>query len=417
MAQEPDAGVGKGMTTIIRIIIMACAGVLLASALAVLAGDGEIGASDELRTTLMNSGFSSDATMEALAQFQSASANPVKLAKAVEVYRVMLYRDPANPYSWCDLAEALQRIEKTDEARKMFARAIELGPAIPPVQARAGNFYYLTGDVTSAVKAYSTVLSTVHDYDSIVFMTLGRLGLRPQEVVARVLPKETVTGANYLTFVMKSGSPGDVDAVWAWLRANKLPDDAIAGRYIDYLLQKESSSKAALTWANYAGEHRGDYLRPNMVYNGGFKLPPAPSRLDWQIQPLEGVETRIDSDDKGNRELDIRFGGQVNVNYAHVSQVVCLSPGRYHFRARIRSNGVTTNKGVQFYMSDPTGRLQWSSEPIMGTRPWTWLDEDLIVPASQFQTLQIVRRPSEKIDSKIEGSVSIRDVSIVRVGT
>ena len=402
---------------LVRIIVMACACMLLAGALAVLAGDGIIGSSGDLRTWLMDNGFSSDGTIDSLAQLQSASSNPVRLAKAVETYRTMLYRDPANPYSWCDLAEALQRTGKTEEARKVFARAIELGPGIPPVQARAGNFYYLTGDAAAAVSSYRTVLSIVHDYDSIVFMTLGRLGLQPKEVVARVLPKERITGSNYLAFVMKSGSPEDTDAVWSWLRANKLADDAIAARYIDYLLQKQSSSKAAMTWADFAGDKRGDYLRPNMVYNPGFKHPPAPSRLDWQIQPLEGVEAGIDSDDGGNRELHIRFNGQTNVNYAHVSQVVCLSPGRYRFRARVRSDGLTTNQGVEFYMADPSGRFQWSTGPITGTHPWTWIEQDFNVPPSQFQTLQIVRRPSEKIDNKIEGSLWIGNVSIVKLGS
>jgi hypothetical protein len=404
------------MTTI-RIIVIAFACLLLTASLAVLAGDGVIASSDELRTWIVNAGLSSDSVVESQAQYQTASSNPLRLAKAADLYRTLLYRDPANPYRWCDYADALQLTGDTERARKAFARAIELGPAIPPVQARAGNFYYAIGDVEAAVASYRTVLSTVHDYDSIIFMTLGRLGLQPTDVLARALPAERVTGANYLAFVMNSGTLNDTDAVWSWLRANKLADDATAARYIDYLLRKNSSSKAALAWADYLGERRGDYLRPNMVYNGSFKNAPTPSRLDWQIQPLEGVEASIDSGSGGNPELHIRFDGKSNVNYAHVSQTVCLSPGQYRFRARVRSDALTTNKGVLFYMTDPSGRLQWSTEAITGTHPWTWIEQDLLVPASQFQTLQIVRRPSEKIENKIEGSIWIQHVSIVKLGS
>ncbi len=400
----------------VRIIVIVFASLVLAGALAVLAGDGKIETSDGLRNWLMTNGLSSDGVVEYQAQFEAASSNPVRLAKSAGIYRTLLYRDPANPYRWCDLAEALQLTGETEQARKAIERAIALGPGIPPVQARAGNFYYQTGDVAAAVSSYRTVLSLVHDYDSIIFMTLGRLGLTPEDVVARALPKERVTGANYLAFVMNSGSPKDTDAVWSWLRANKLADDPIAARYIDYLLRKEASSKAALVWADYTGERRGDYLRPNMVYNGVFKNPPTPSRLDWQIQPLEGVEAGIDADDGGNRQLHIQFAGKSNVNYGHVSQVVCLSPGRYRFRARVRSEGLTTNKGVQFFIGDPSGRFQWSTEAIMGTHPWAWIDQELIVPPSQFQTLQIVRRLSEKIENKIEGSIWIQSVSIVKLG-
>ncbi len=396
------------------IVVAAGACAVLAGSLAILAGDGAFPTADGLRTTLMNSGYSSDGTLEFIAQTESESSNPVRLAQAVQVYRTLLYRDPANPYRWCDLAEAWQLTGNMEQARAAFARATALAPAIPPVQARAGNFYFVTGDADAAIASYRVVLSLVHDYDWIVFLNLKRLGLSTRETTTRALPADRETASNYLRFVFSSGSLGDADLVWSWISGSKLADDSTAALLVDYLLSKSAAPHAAEIWANYVGSRRGDFLRPNLVYNGDFSQTLAPCRLDWRIQTMDGVEARIETPGAATRNLHIQFNGLANVDYHHVSQVVCLSPGRYRFRARIRSDGLTTNSGVQFHIADPTGRLQWSTDAILGSHPWMWIEEELSVPPSQFQTIEIVRRPSEKFDSKIEGSIWIDNVSIER---
>ena len=65
--------------------------------------------------------------MDALVQQHGgevASVPPAEIAK-------LLVRDPAGPYRWEDMGEALQKSGRIAEARASFARAVTLGPGIP----------------------------------------------------------------------------------------------------------------------------------------------------------------------------------------------------------------------------------------------------------------------------------------------
>ena len=53
-----------------------------------------------------------------------------------------LKRDPAGPYRWEDVGEALEKSGRTEAARYCFARAITLGPRIPSMLFRDADFHF-----------------------------------------------------------------------------------------------------------------------------------------------------------------------------------------------------------------------------------------------------------------------------------
>ena len=59
--------------------------------------------------------------------------DPRSLEWAVSAYQESLRRDPASPFRWCDLGEALERRGDLTRAKYCFERGVELGPNSPPV--------------------------------------------------------------------------------------------------------------------------------------------------------------------------------------------------------------------------------------------------------------------------------------------
>lgn len=81
----------------------------------------------------------------------AAGAGPQRFAEA-------LRQDMASPQRWADLAEALLHAKRPGEARYCIARAVALGPHLPPVLLRAMNFYVLAGDREPAREASEAAL-------------------------------------------------------------------------------------------------------------------------------------------------------------------------------------------------------------------------------------------------------------------
>ena len=392
---------------------LAGAGVLC-GALAVLGGEGTFPLAAGLRERLIGAGWSSAGIVEWRAQQAAGSLDRAGQFRAVEIYRSLVLRDAANPYRWCDWAEALQAAGLVEEARKAFGEARVLGPAIPPVLVRAGNFYYATQDRKAAVEAYASVLRLTHEYDPIIFLTLRRLGLEAGDITATVLPKDSETAKNFLDFSIRSGDVGDTNAVWKWSVKEGLGSDRLGTQYVDFLLKQGQGSGAVSAWALYTGNRREDYPEGNLVFNSRFRFEPSGSRLDWHMEAIDGVETEIERQG-GARALHIRFAGQANVAYRHVWQHVWIPPGNYRIRAHVKSSELTTNSGVRIHLSDPVGhKFDWLSEPVLGTNTWYWIEGEVTVPVCPFALLEIVRQPSEKFDNKISGSVDFDDISILR---
>ena len=390
---------------------------LVCGTLAVLGGDGKLPISAPLRQWLIAGDWSSAGVVEWQAQEATASFDDADQRRAAEIYRSLVRRDPANPYRWCDLAEALQAVGGLDEAGKAFRQARILGPAIPPVLIRAANFYFSTQDTAAATEAYAKVLALTHEYDPIIFLTLRRLGLQVGDVIARVLPKDPESAKNYFVSVMNTGDIAGGAMVWGWLIENGLSSEKLAEQYVDFLLRHDKGQTATAAWGEYVGKRRGDYLEPNLIYNGRFGSDPSGSRLDWHIEAVDGAETEIVTQDqpRNGRILEIRFGGQTNVNYHHVWQALWIPAGSYRVSAHVSSDHLTTNQGVQLHLTDSTHhRFDWMSDPVLGTNERFWLEGNITVPDCPFLLLEIVRQPSEKFDNKINGTVQFESISIVK---
>ena len=333
--------------------------------------------------------------------------------------REALRLDPASPYRWCDLAERFSEEGQREKARYCFEEARGLAPNIPPIWMRS-MFFYLQGEETAAaLDSSARVLKIVPNYDDVIFNYYDRF----VPAVAEVLPHladNGRAGQAYFSHLLKSGTTEDAAIAWTWLRGRFFSKDQFAVEYLDFLLRHREFGEAVKVWASYLAARRGDYPNPNLIFNGDFENEPTGAALDWRITAIPGVDSDRDGHcaRNGAYSLHIVFHGTENVNYRHTTQMVCVFPGEYRFRAFVRTRELTTNEGLRFHIFDPESgaRLDVYTEQLTGTNDWSQLEKTFKVPPdTNLIVVQLCRIPSEKFDNKIGGEAWVDTVSLTRI--
>jgi hypothetical protein len=174
-------------------------------------------------------------------------------------------------------------------------------------------------------------------------------------------------------------------------------------------------STALDAWTPFAPPGSG-YPRSNLVFNGDFEAPFSGARLDWIPSRLPHVSEQRDFTARsGDFSLRVDFDGAANIDYRGISQTAVVSPGRYRFRAWLKLQGLTTDRGLFFRVFDPQSPalLDFRTPAPAGTADWTPLELAFQVsPATHLLQIQLCREPSWKFDNKLAGTAWIDQVEL-----
>jgi hypothetical protein len=131
--------------------------------------------------------------------------------------------------------------------------------------------------------------------------------------------------------------------------------------------------------------------------------------MDWAIATHSHVVAQTGSG------LTVTFDGMENMAYGHVTQQTYLPAGRWRFTADAEARDLTTDQRPYFRIYDAIDprRLDVSTEMAPER-----MEVDFTVPdAGSWVAVSLFRRQSGKFDSKIRGTLQIREVKITRVGS
>jgi hypothetical protein len=287
-----------------------------------------------------------------------------------------------------------------------------------------GYTLYLTGDEAVLKLQESKVRSQEPGVRTKDFGRLGALRGTKQDGprTADVLRMKLV-GANsgaveaWLRFLIQSGRVDDAQRTWEWAVERGYADDAAAGAYAQFLIEQSLSDLAASAWMRYLGTRSGEHRRSTYLFNGDFESEPTRSPFDWNLARTQGVDAARDCTTAGAGKCSLRIGlaGTQNLEFAVASQVTFLTPGVYRFHALIRTEGLTTDQGIRFRIFDPdsTARLDVTFENFTGSKAWSSVGHDLVVPPpTRLLQVQVIRQRSMRFDNKIGGTAWIDELSL-----
>jgi O-antigen ligase len=349
-------------------------------------------------------------TAQTLAYGGHAGAVP-----AAELFKA-LRRDPNAPARWCDTGEAMLRAGRNADAEYCFSRALTLGPHIPPILMQAADFYFGTHQTGRAIEQMSRVLADTDIYDDFIFGWYAEKKLPVSEILAHGLAPGQRAAEAYMRDLI-AGDLAGTHEVWNWITARGLGDGRLAREYLEYLSGKRDYEAAARAWARYLGPHGNGYLESNWVFNGDFESQLSDTLFDWRIGARDGVEAAEDAQvaHTGSHSMRIHFEGKENLDYNDVGQAAFVKPGRYRFEAYVRTDEITTDRGVGFHIYDRESgsRLDVRTEALTGTHDWTRVELVLVVPReTRLLAIEVSRQRSMKFDNQIGGTVWIDSVKL-----
>jgi len=346
-----------------------------------------------------------------------AAGNPQDQSLALANLEEALRRNVASPVRWCDVGEALLRLGRIKEAKYCFQRALELGPQSPPVFWRTAQFYAQIQEPRLSQVYMGKVLALMPQYEELVF---GAYVSGQRDVVDTLeygIPRQSRLQQDYFRYVLVHDKAENAEKAWQWLERHSVADDELAADYVDFLSKKGEFSLAEEIWKRSAGRHDHAYLNPNLVFNGDFESEPLQHGFDWQFSEPSGLEIGRDSSVafSGSSSLLIGFGGDSNIEFNSVTHDVVVNPGRYHFKAWVRTLELTTDEGIGFRLIDSSGQVNLQTTRLTGTHEWTPMDLDFTLSGPErLLRIEVVRQPSWKFDNKIAGKVWIDGVSLVK---
>jgi len=321
---------------------------------------------------------------------------------------------PADAYAWAALAEYSIASGTVRDTEKALDRAVELAPMVAQIRMRRVNHCFEMGDRDCVLYDGREVLSRSSSYDDILFLYYTVVGEDLINVLKLGLPEEPRAARGWAIYVTKNAkSPFRILRTWDWLRERGLADDATVCRVTQELVSRGDPETAWRVWSDYrvAGTY-GQNDASDRLTNAKFERNPSAAPFDWSLAPQPGLLLR-----RGGG-LEVGFLGETNLSLANVRQMTFVRPRQHRLVVEVSHEGLTTDQGpyVRLFDAEQPGRLTIQTEMFRGSAERRAVTVDFVVPpGSRLLAVQLERRPSEKFDNKIGGTLHLYRVSLIEL--
>lgn len=338
-------------------------------------------------------------------------------------YQRAVREEPQSPYYWIDLANAYEQTGDIPRASEAYERARADYPISAEVAWQYGNFLLRQGHTDEGLKQ---VRRAVGSDSTLLPLAISRVWLSTHDVnvlLNVVLPLDVGAYFKALDFFQSIHETGSALVVWNRLLSlgKPFPPNS-AFSFLDSLIGEDRSEDARKVWleALHPSGTSHNFQRGNsLIWDGGFTQDFAEGGLGWRWRPSTGVSIDFDAPrvSDGTRSIRLDFGGGNNTDLGAPFQFVPVEPNRlYRFHAYMRTQGITTESGPRFLITDPNhpNSVSVATTGLTGSNPWTPEDADVSTGSqTHFLLVQLYRSPSRLFENKLAGTVWIAEISLV----
>jgi hypothetical protein len=215
----------------------------------------------------------------------------------------------------------------------------------------------------------------------------------------------------YLRWLMRWGRVDDTGIVWRGIVKVGEPDPDVVLQYTHFLVGKKKVLAARDIWHKFNGSEG--------MTNAGFEEEITRRGFDWRYgeDKKENWEIRRvrSSASEESHALRIYFGGEENIAFHHLYQIVPVVPLQsYRLSYGWKSKRITTDQGpfVDIYGYDQRGFYQ-KGPMLTGTNLWHTETIEFTPPEDCHAVVVRLRRlPSRRFDSKIAGTLWLDDFKL-----
>ena len=306
-----------------------------------------------------------------------------------------------NPHAWwywLQLARNYELAGLTKQAEAAFRRAVEINPIDAGYRWRFANHYLRERNLEAALTQFEkTIGLEPARYLRSTLLLLWKAGV-PVDRILKIWPEDKEARLTLLRFLAQKSSNllETMDDQWSkLLQEPELPTISEGEFYIRYLIREKRFREAKRDWKRLNGVDGFETL----IWNGDFRLQVGDGVLGWRIDRPRVRQVVAD------HQMEIEFDGSQNINFNGLQQTVVAEPGEeYEFSFRARSEAISTEQGIYFEIVAGTVLLQ--TEMILATTPWTEYRGTFRLPEDHgLLTVRLRRRPSRRIDNKLQGKL------------
>src|ERR1700722_20238048 len=356
-----------------------------------------------------------------LGRFRQLDFDHSDVPLSITYYRRAVQLNPSSPYYKLDLAGALEMAGNIDDADTFFRAAQAAYPISAEVAWKYGNFLLRQDRLT---EAYAQIHRAVTVDPQLIPLAVSRAWHSDPDIklLDQVLPKTADAYSQALSFLTDAQDSTAGLQVWNRLvEIDPHTDVKLSFPLIDLLLARDKFEDAGKVWRQaIAGDKSSQpaLVSSSLIYDGGFEKDIFGGGFGWRQADVEGADFDYDTEVKhsGDRSARLIFDGSKNLSYDGLFEDVLVSPNtHYRFQGFLRTEQISTDSGVRFEIVDPKDprKLDLVTPDETGTNPWTLQQLDFTTGSNTHViAIRVARRPSERLDSKIRGTVWIDDVSL-----
>jgi tetratricopeptide (TPR) repeat protein len=361
-----------------------------------------------------------------LGMFRTYDLDHANPALAVQYFKKALALNPRSDLYWMHLASAYEFLGDMDQARGAYREANRAYPISADVDWNYGNFLLRQSQFKEGFAEIHQAVETDPSLIPLAISRCWRANPDAESLLEDVLPASVEAYSQALEFLSSSHELGAALMTWhRMLGLGKRLSLSRAFPLLDELILQERAEDAKKTWQEAlaaSGWSTPAPLGNSVVDNGGFEAEIANGGLGWREQAITGADMELDTAifHSGSQSLRVDFDGSANLDFRHLSQYVPVEPHtRYHFRAYLRTEQISTESGMRFLVYDPhhNDQLQFRTDDLNGTHAWTPVESDVTSgPDTHFLLIQLRRFPSRLFDNKLGGTVWVDDVTLTPAG-
>ena len=361
-----------------------------------------------------------------LGRYRQLDFDNADVPLAISYYRRAIQLNPRSPYYKVDLAGALETAGNNSEADSYFRAAQAAYPISAEVSWKYGNFLLRQDRLP---EAYVEIHRAVLVDPKLIPLAVSRVWHSDPDIhllLDQILPDTAEAYSQALAFLTDAQDPAAALEVWRRLIAKDPQTDwKWVFMLTDMLVSQEKFDDAGTVWRQAVARDADSapaYAGNSLVYDGGFEKDISGGGFGWRQIDAKGADFDFDTDVKhsGSRSARLIFDGSENLSYEGLSQNVLVCPNtRYRFQGFIRTDQISTESGMRFEILDPKDQhaLDIVTPNETGTLPWTLEQIDFTTgPRTHLILIRLARKPSERLDNDLRGTVWIDDLSIVPRG-
>lgn len=348
------------------------------------------------------------------------ASHPVK---AIDAFVRAASLNPTDPANWDGLASAYLQTWDSQKAEAALRAWLAAVPNSPEAAWRLGNFLILEDRSPDAFSYLKKAATADPRLRFPLFDLAWKVSSDPEMILREIVPNDAEARVSYTFFLVQNKKLQEAQKVWPEVRGGSSTNIKSLGNFLtDALAGAHMADEAAKVWADILEIDHRRSAKPagELLTNGDFESGLPNAGLDWRINQGQGYKTGLDDAiaQSGSHSLLVTFDGTANPDFWAVEQRVPVQPNHaYQFSAYMKTEGITTDNGVQFsivaFTDSPSERFEMLTDNRTGTTAWAQERADVRTgPSTNLLIIRIRRIRSNKLNNLIQGKVWVDNVSL-----